>query len=101
MSTGQKATVEAAIKRLLEKRQRKVIDEMKTRDWPDRMTAIQSVRYLLDLGIAAHALKLEEDSRRYIRGDAEFFVDYTIKHARQIGDTIVWPKAPPEQPGGA
>ena len=56
------------------------------------MTAIQSVRYLLDLGIAAHAMKLENDRVRYIKGEAEFFKDYVIKHARNIGDTIIWPE---------
>lgn len=89
MNAGQKATVEAAIKRLLAKRQREVIEELKARDWPNRMTAIQSVRYLLDLGIAAHAMKLENDRVRYIKGEAEFFKDYVIKHAAGL--------APPEQ----
>jgi hypothetical protein len=84
MSTKQKATVEAAIERLLAKRQREVVEELKARDWPNRMTAIQSVRYLLDLGIAAHAQKLENDRVRYIKGEAEFFVDYAIKHARDV-----------------
>ena len=84
MSTGQKATVEAAISRLLAKRQREVVEELKARDWPNRMTAIQSVRYLLDLGIAAHAMKLENDRVRYIKGEAEFFKDYVIKHARDV-----------------
>jgi IS4 transposase len=84
MSTKPKVTVEAALERLLAKRQREVVDELKARDWPNRMTAIQSVRYLLDLGITAHAMKLENDRVRYLKGEAEFFVDYAIKHVRDV-----------------
>jgi hypothetical protein len=90
MSMKQKATVEAAIKRLLAERHVDAVNGI-TSGYMSRLAAI---RYLLDLGIAAH----DEKTRGRTAGlnpvewDAQFFTDYVAKAMRQPGDTINWPE---------
>jgi len=96
MSTQQKATVEAAMKRLLTKRQRKAVIDL-TGDALNHRTALQAVRYLLNLGITAHEAKIAADWRGYVNWDTQFFADYAAQNGprpRQPGDSIIMPRAP-------
>jgi hypothetical protein len=77
------ATVSAAVKRLLMKRHRAVVYDL-VGDALIRRTTIQAVRYLLDLGIAAHEVKIERDRRIYAKWNTEFLRDYVVKQARDV-----------------
>ena len=88
MSMKQKATVEAAIKRLLAERHVVAVNGI-TSGYMSRLAAI---RYLLDLGIAAHDAKLTDDRGNFVDWNDRMFTDYVAKAMRQPGDTINWPE---------
>jgi len=94
MSTKQKATVEAAIRRLLADRHVEAVNGLTS----GYMSRLATIRYFLDLGIAAH----DEKTRGRTAGlnpvewDAQYFTEYMAKAMREPGDTIIWPEVPPD-----
>jgi hypothetical protein len=92
MSTQQKATVEAAIKRLLAQRHVDAVNGLTS----GYMSRLATIRYFLDLGIAAHDKK--EGGRtgglNPVEWDARIFADYVANawpRSHQPGDTIIMP----------
>jgi hypothetical protein len=67
--------VSAAVNRLLDKRQREVVINL-TGDALAHRTTIQAVRYLLNLGIAAHDRRLEKERDLFRNWDSQFFSNY-------------------------
>jgi hypothetical protein len=95
------ATVSAAVNRLLDKRQRQTVVNLMG-DALIHRTTIQAVRYLLNLGIEAHDLRLEKERELFLNWDSQFFGNYAKKamidpdvappEQRKPGDTINWPE---------